>query len=110
MVNDDYLVRCKRCGFPYSPENMSRVRTCVFCRKATDVHSRKKKIRMILKNIKKYFNSAKHFPIKENVLKWASLKFDVSDETGLSYLKELIEKNKVEIYDDGFYERVRLLD
>ena len=110
MVRRDYSVRCRRCGHPYKPEDISRVRTCIFCRKISEVRSRDKKLDMLVADIRRYFNSSKNFPVKDLVLKWLILKFDVNNETVNSYINELISKKVVEVYNDGFYDRVRVLD
>ena len=110
MVKRDYLVRCRRCRHPYNPEDISRVRTCVFCRKSMDAHTREKKLQIMVKIIKRYFNSSKNFPNKDLVFKWATLKFDVRSSTVNSYFNEMINNKLIEIYDDGFNERVRILD
>ncbi len=104
----DYQIRCKRCGYPYYTENIDR-RICVFCRRKTDVRSRKKKLNIMVNSIKDFADSRKVCPNKDRVIKWISAKFEVNKNTVKSYIKELMDEKKVEIFNDGHYDRVKVI-
>ena len=108
MVFRDYKVRCKRCGIPYIPDNVSRIRTCIFCRKS-QVQKRDDRLRVLMNDIKKFTETQKAMPTSEIVMTWIKLKFDVEESTVKSYLKELEDIGAITFVEEDCT-RVKLLN
>lgn len=109
MVFRDYLVRCKRCRIPYKPDNVSRIRTCVFCRK-TDEASRDERLKILVNDIKRFTETQNRMPTNKIVKTWIKLKFGVEDSTVNSYLKELEDLKMITFIEDECITKVKLLN
>jgi hypothetical protein len=109
MVFRDYMVRCKRCHIPYKPDNVSRIRTCIFCRKS-HVDRRNDRLNILINDIKTYTTTQNALPTNEIVKTWIKLKFQVEDSTVNSYLKELEELGIIAFIEDECIKRVKLLN
>ena len=104
-----YQVRCRRCGYPYYPENVQN-RICVFCRRTPlDIPSRKERLEIMTNSIKHYSTTQNIFPVKEKVVRWITSKFDVNRTTANSYIKEMLDLNAIRVLNDGPYERIQAL-
>ena len=109
MVYRDYMVRCKRCNIPYIPDNVSRIRTCIFCRKSLEMH-RSERLKTLVTDIQRYSSTQRCLPTSEIVKTWIKLKYDVEDSTVKSYLKELEDMKLIKFIEDECDERVKLLN
>ena len=109
MVFRDYKVRCKKCKIPYHPDNVSRIRTCVFCR-TSNVEDRSERLKVLVDDIKTYSETQGLLPTKEIVETWIRLKFGVSDSTIYSYLKELEEMGLIAFVQKDNNIRIKLLN
>lgn len=109
MIKRDYMIRCKRCNIPYKPENVSRIRTCIYCRKS-EISNRTDRLKILVGDIKNYYCSHNSYPTSEIVRKWISLKFEVSDSTIDSYFRELERLNCIKLVSDNYLEHVKLLN
>lgn len=109
MIKRDYMIRCKRCNIPYKPENVSRIRTCIYCRRS-EISERSERLKMLITDIKNYYYSHNIYPTSEIVRKWISLKFEVSDGTIDSYFKELEKLNVIKVVNGDYIDRVKLLN
>ncbi len=109
MVYRDYLVRCKRCHIPYKPDNVSRIRTCVFCRKSL-ISGRTDRLNQLVSDIGRYTNTQNSLPTKDIVKTWIKLKFEVEDKTTNSYLRELEEAKLITFIEDECIKKVKLLN
>ena len=107
MVFRDYMVRCKRCNIPYKPDNVSRIRTCIFCRKVL-IDSRSERLKTLVNDIRKYTATQNCMPTKDIVKTWIRFRFDVEDSTSNSYLKELEESKEISFIDDDCLKRIKL--
>ncbi|MBN1924068.1 MAG: hypothetical protein JW791_04910 [Nanoarchaeota archaeon] len=108
MVFRDYMVRCKRCNIPYKPDNVSRIRTCVFCRRSL-LTSRSDRLNCLISNIKRYSETQNCLPSKEILKTWIKYKFEVEDSTINSYIKELEDSKMITFIDDECIKRVKLI-
>ena len=88
MVFRDYMVRCKRCKIPYIPDNVSRIRTCIFCRKSIEL-DKKKRMEMLIDNIKKYSETQLRDPTEEIVKTWIKFKFNLTEKEIIKYLNNI---------------------
>ena len=77
---------------PYKPVNVSRIRTCIFCRKSNIPH-RRDRLKTLITDIKTYSETQNCLPTSEIVKSWIKLKFSVEESTVKSYLKELEDTN-----------------
>ena len=109
MVFRDYMVRCKRCNIPYIPDNVSRIRTCVFCRKSF-VEDRDERLKILAKDINRFTKTQKRMPSTDIVRTWAKLKFGVCDSTINSYLKEMENKENIVLIEENCKEKIKLLN
>ncbi|VVB74172.1 Uncharacterised protein [Candidatus Tiddalikarchaeum anstoanum] len=107
MIKRDYMIRCKRCNIPYKPENVSRIRTCIYCRKS-EVSSRTDRLKILVNDIKNYYASHHIYPSTDIVKTWINLKFEVSDSTADSYFKELAKITVVREADEKYIEQVKI--
>lgn len=97
MVFRDYLVRCKRCKVPYIPKNVSRIKTCIFCRR-NPAEGKTERLSIILNDIETYIETQKALPTEAIIKMWIKLRFDLSDKMVTEYynsLKKLNSKNAV---------------
>ena len=109
MVFRDYMVRCKRCRVPYKPDNVSRIRTCVFCRKSS-IDKRNDRLNVLVNDIKRYTDTQNCLPSSEIVKKWIKLKYEVEDATVNSYLKELEAMKVITFIEDECIKKIKLLN
>ena len=109
MVFREYMVRCKKCHIPYKPDNVSRIRTCVFCRKS-NIDKRIDRLNVLVNDINKYTITQNALPTNEVVKTWIKLKFQVEDSTVNSYLKELEEMKYIAFIEEECIKRVKLLN
>lgn len=109
MIKRNYKVRCKRCGIPYNPVNVSRIRTCIFCRKSP-ITARSERLDILTNHIQRFYETQHSFPTSAIVRKWIGLKFDVRDSTIDSYFKELEKHNLIEFVKDNYVEQIKLLN
>jgi len=93
------MVRCKRCKLPYVPSNVSRIRTCVFCRKML-ITDRKERVLNIVNDIKRYSETQGFAPTQDVVKTWIKFKFSIGENTCNSYLKELKNFESITFFED----------
>ncbi len=110
MVFRDYLVRCKRCKIPYKPVNMSRIRTCVFCRRKPDITSKEERLNVLVEDIKRFIETEDRLPTKDIVKTWIKLKFEVGESTARSYLNELEARGEIGFINESDMEKIKLLN
>jgi hypothetical protein len=96
MVFRDYLVRCKRCKIPYIPKNVSRIKTCVFCRR-NPAEDKIERINIIKDDIKKYYETQGNMPTDTIIKLWIKLKYDLSDKQRDEYFKFLEKQNTITV-------------
>jgi hypothetical protein len=96
MVFRDYLVRCKRCKIPYIPKNVSRIKTCIFCRR-NPAESKEERIRIIKADIQKYYETQRLMPTDLIVKTWMRLKFDLAEKKAEELFKYLQKQSVVSI-------------
>lgn len=96
MVFRDYLVRCKRCKIPYIPKNVSRIKTCIFCRR-NPAESKEERIGIIKEDIQKYYETQGLMPTDLIVKTWMRLKFDLAEKKAEELLKYLQKQNVVSV-------------
>ncbi|MDD4352965.1 MAG: hypothetical protein PHN56_00755 [Candidatus Nanoarchaeia archaeon] len=96
MVFRDYLVRCKRCKIPYIPKNVSRIKTCIFCRRCVS-EDKTERLNIVKADIQKYYETQGIMPTNEIVKIWIKLKFDLSDKKTDEYYKFLEKQNVITI-------------
>lgn len=92
MVFRDYLVRCKRCKIPYIPKNVSRIKTCIFCRRNPE-EDKNERLKIINGDIKIYSQTQGNEPTDEIIKLWIKLKFDLSDKKTDEYFKFFQSQN-----------------
>jgi hypothetical protein len=96
MVFRDYLVRCKRCKIPYIPKNVSRIKTCIFCRR-NPAEDKNERLNIIKSDIQKYYETQGIMPTNEIIKVWIRLKFDLSVKKTEEYYKFLGKQNIISI-------------
>jgi len=109
MVFRDYMVRCKKCNIPYIPDNVSRIRTCVFCRRSL-VTQRSDRLNVLVSDIRRYSETQNGLPTKEILKTWIKLKFEVEDSTANSYIKELESSKIIGFIEEECIKKVKLLN
>ncbi|MFA5303371.1 MAG: hypothetical protein WC393_02435 [Candidatus Nanoarchaeia archaeon] len=96
MVFRDYLVRCKRCKIPYIPKNVSRIKTCIFCRR-NPAENKIERINIVKADIQKYYETQGMMPTSEIIKLWIKLKYDLSDKKTEEYFKFLEKQSTITV-------------
>ena len=96
MVFRDYLVRCKRCKVPYIPKNVSRIKTCIFCRR-NPAENKSERCGIVKSDIQKYYETQGFMPTPEIVKLWIKLKFDLSDKKTDEFYRFLERQSTITI-------------
>ena len=94
MVFRDYLVRCKRCKIPYIPKNVSRIKTCIFCRR-NPAEGKTERINLVKEDIQKYYETQGLMPTPEIIKLWIKLKFDLCDKKTEEYYRFLEKQSTI---------------
>jgi hypothetical protein len=92
MVFRDYLVRCKRCKIPYIPKNVSRIKTCIFCRR-NPAENKIERANIVKSDIQKYYETQGILPTANIIKTWIKLKFDLSDKKADDFFKFFEKQN-----------------